>query len=825
MAIAKKDVALKIRLDNLEAELKNLHATILQKRLSRHSLHQQPVKSSTKPEKPQSGTIKTCQKLWSKDGAKQEREDGKEWYSCLQSITDSIARGSKAIRTIASLTNDSNSSNSNSVSENKNKEELLTISDNTLEGITDAVYENRELDTPNSVRVPQHGALRKAASHHVTESKKPIRKVKSSGNENTAAMSSYQSLNDCKLQLLKENHMLKQKLVSMNNIVDEVNDLKKKLKEEQAKRTAAEKLSKADKNTSAIDIIEPPVKTNSQTKKMMQLQNELRDEKARRMRAETNLMERSTCNKATNSPGFFENADFMEKVKLKMEYIEEKQRREEVEKELMMVLEKLEESEYRSMDLAESKKIALAMADKFRHKCESYSNLQLDKGGGDIELATALRNQQHQNVQLLNELRDLRGTQECKMYEKYKKLADSLQEEVDFLRNNMKNPLEDPKVKALVEKHKIAYGELLLAKNAMESEYEEKFRTFEDELQGLQDIHDSKVFELTGIIQNLKVKLQEKNECIASFNSEQSAYNDAIKRIKSRYGHFIAGDLSAINKQQDDIIKVLKENIAEKDKSLEVMEQELASMHEGSETLRKDVKDLRTKLNEAIGENNMLHDELKKGHDTVVIKEKIIIDQLDTIKSLRTMADNSNKTITDLRKERDNLLNKLTEIEEMNRNLQDTVQSVQDQVNELEKYKEGQEKNAHILKQLESQVFQRQKEWESNIAQMCKEKDQAIQTAKFATQKLVQAVNDYEAQLASQKKLQMILNNAIQEKEEQLKIALQQLDVMNEDTWQVQKSAESTRTDLKQKLRKACEVCPDVIEDYPIGEPTYKKSS
>lgn len=60
------------------------------------------------------------------------------------------------------------------------------------------------------------------------------------------------------------------------------------------------------------------------------------------------------------------------------------------------------------------------------------------------------------------------------------------------------------------------------------------------------------------------------------------------------------------------------------------------------------------------------------------------------------------------------------------------------------------------------------KELELQKKVLCKEKCQAIHAARFATQKLLETVADFQSQVETQKKVQRMLTGLLQEKEEQL---------------------------------------------------------
>jgi citrate synthase len=66
-----------------------------------------------------------------------------------------------------------------------------------------------------------------------------------------------------------------------------------------------------------------------------------------------------------------------------------------------------------------------------------------------------------------------------------------------------------------------------------------------------------------------------------------------------------------------------------------------------------------------------------------------------------------------------------------------------------------------VLHQLESQVLERQKEWQTQVSKLSKEKEQACQAAEFATRRLLETTADYR----KQKNAQRILAENLVDKE------------------------------------------------------------
>ncbi|KAF5306189.1 hypothetical protein FQR65_LT07465 [Abscondita terminalis] len=78
-------------------------------------------------------------------------------------------------------------------------------------------------------------------------------------------------------------------------------------------------------------------------------------------------------------------------------------------------------------------------------------------------------------------------------------------------------------------------------------------------------------------------------------------------------------------------------------------------------------------------------------------------------------------------------------------------------------------KDSEIIPQLQRKIELLERKNELQIELMSKEKDQAIYAAKFATERLLQTVNDFQNQSCIHKKIQLVLSHLLQEKEEQIR--------------------------------------------------------
>lgn len=175
--------------------------------------------------------------------------------------------------------------------------------------------------------------------------------------------------------------------------------------------------------------------------------------------------------------------------------------------------------------------------------------------------------------------------------------------------------------------------------------------------------------------------------------------------------------------------------------------------------------------NDLLVTKTTLEDEKQK----LAIKDKIIQDQADTIRSLKCNRScnclksqpNLPRMLEDLKERRNiknELLNEIHELEsERNRLIRELVdvrsRDDSEQINSqiTEQYE--------ILSTLEDQVRLKQEEWRKQYASLLNEKTQAIEIARFATQKLVETMAEFQRQARAQReahaKVEDIINKTL----------------------------------------------------------------
>lgn len=87
-------------------------------------------------------------------------------------------------------------------------------------------------------------------------------------------------------------------------------------------------------------------------------------------------------------------------------------------------------------------------------------------------------------------------------------------------------------------------------------------------------------------------------------------------------------------------------------------------------------------------------------------------------------------------------------------------------------------RQAQLIESLENQIELQQQEHELQCDMLKKEKERALDAAKFATQKLLDTVNDFQKQVETQQRVQKMLTELLHSKDEKIKSAVMQMSNM-----------------------------------------------
>lgn len=85
------------------------------------------------------------------------------------------------------------------------------------------------------------------------------------------------------------------------------------------------------------------------------------------------------------------------------------------------------------------------------------------------------------------------------------------------------------------------------------------------------------------------------------------------------------------------------------------------------------------------------------------------------------------------------------------------------------------ENHKEVIETLHKKLKTQEMEWIKNSQLLLQEKEKAIEAAKFATQKLVDTVNDFQKQVDAHQHIQKMLTNLLHEKDEKIRTTLAQV--------------------------------------------------
>ncbi|KAH1002764.1 hypothetical protein HUJ04_008820 [Dendroctonus ponderosae] len=292
--------------------------------------------------------------------------------------------------------------------------------------------------------------------------------------------------------------------------------------------------------------------------------------------------------------------------------------------------------------------------------------------------------------------------------------------------------------------------------------------------------------------------------------------------------------MSDINVQQKIIIKEQNVALISQEEQIKLIEKQSESFKMKSQQMEHEVLELKKNYSEPCSKEACLCiskelEEIKNAlnveKDTQLLKEKIIEDQSQTIINLQTQVNEKmfelNKaqsetknleieinTINDklLKKheeldieidQKENLMERLRELECQRNQLSEEIEDFEGMLRTFKENCGDKEEQRKILRSLEEEISNQKKQWDIQKMTLGKEKRKAVCVAKFATQKLLDTVEDFQRQVGAQKKVQHLLTRMLHEKDEQLCLVTSKISSINSITKQVP-NLESSELTMKE---------------------------
>lgn len=306
-------------------------------------------------------------------------------------------------------------------------------------------------------------------------------------------------------------------------------------------------------------------------------------------------------------------------------------------------------------------------------------------------------------------------------------------------------------------------------------------------------------------LKGFSMKMQEKEGIIIRERNELRTLVEELAHVIKQNKQSL-NELNRLNSDQDAVIQELNSIINQKNVQLENYETEIKKIREESKKLQNEMKSLKHSSESNIEadltkdlqqEIHLLKNQIKYEKDSALLKEKVIENQEETIQNLKQQiaeksgeiqvalndwkltkveAEKTNEELNkiklelmDERREKNEALDQLKEIHKHKEYLVSQVNKLEETVKShcLNENSTGLE-NKITVDVLEHELKKQRKEWEIQKKILQSDKEKAIHAAKFASQKLLDTVNDFQKQIAAQKIAQIKLTHMLREKENQL---------------------------------------------------------
>ncbi|KAJ8932723.1 hypothetical protein NQ314_014418 [Rhamnusium bicolor] len=274
--------------------------------------------------------------------------------------------------------------------------------------------------------------------------------------------------------------------------------------------------------------------------------------------------------------------------------------------------------------------------------------------------------------------------------------------------------------------------------------------------------------------------------------------------------------LSNINKQQEVLLESQCSLLSEKEEKIKMGESTIEMMEIKSSELEREVEELRKILSGPCTKSTCcslskeleeIKTALSQERDNQLMKQKVIEDQSQTIYCLQYQIKEKMSELSKAREEtsiaeeemsrinndlvrkhkdlereldeKEQLLEKMKKLEYQKTLLSNEMEELE---RLLQRYCDSQqydEQQQDALYNLQKQVELQRREWEAQKENLAIEKEKAVCAAKFATQKLLETVSDFQKQVETQKKVQTMLTKMLHNKEEELKIIKSKMSSIN----------------------------------------------
>uniref|UniRef100_A0A1B6DB39 Uncharacterized protein n=1 Tax=Clastoptera arizonana TaxID=38151 RepID=A0A1B6DB39_9HEMI len=312
-----------------------------------------------------------------------------------------------------------------------------------------------------------------------------------------------------------------------------------------------------------------------------------------------------------------------------------------------------------------------------------------------------------------------------------------------------------------------------------------------------------------------------------NYNTKITSLENDVHCLKQRVFKLVD-----INKKQENLISSQNETIERKQQQLWSAFNEISRIQQCFQTILPTTH--KTEYVEGMEKSiSDLRKQSENDKQTLLIKDKIIDDQVHSIDDLKKNLASCGQEVFDLQKAlsvskrelgiqkniNEDLTTKLKAMHQKKEELRQQLLELESELEEFQWKSQCSSRDEQLLEKLEKQVMERQKEWEIQISDLNEKLEAALKDTSTAKEMLQEKEESYEKELRSQRHIQCILEKTISDNEIKLTIYEEKINNLNEEIKRRTDNFENATSVLEEKLLKASEVCRDAVMQIKAQSP------
>uniref|UniRef100_A0A1B6DAT7 Uncharacterized protein n=1 Tax=Clastoptera arizonana TaxID=38151 RepID=A0A1B6DAT7_9HEMI len=263
-----------------------------------------------------------------------------------------------------------------------------------------------------------------------------------------------------------------------------------------------------------------------------------------------------------------------------------------------------------------------------------------------------------------------------------------------------------------------------------------------------------------------------------NYNTKITSLENDVHCLKQRVFKLVD-----INKKQENLISSQNETIERKQQQLWSAFNEISRIQQCFQTILPTTH--KTEYVEGMEKSiSDLRKQSENDKQTLLIKDKIIDDQVHSIDDLKKNLASCGQEVFDLQKAlsvskrelgiqkniNEDLTTKLKAMHQKKEELRQQLLELESELEEFQWKSQCSSRDEQLLEKLEKQVMERQKEWEIQISDLNEKLEAALKDTSTAKEMLQEKEESYEKELRSQRHIQCILEKTISDNEIKLTI-------------------------------------------------------